>query len=141
MKIKIKRIDKEVELPKHSRSGDAAIDIRSAESLILKPDERRAIKSGIAIELPEGYAGFVWDRSGIAALHGIHTMAGVLDSNYRGELVIVLKNLSNQDFEIKKNDRIAQLAIQKVETVEVEEADELSETNRGEGKFGSSGTR
>jgi len=141
MKIKIKRIDKEIELPRYSRKGDAALDIRSAEDCTIKPLERKIVKSGVALELPEGYAGLVWDRGGIAAKHGIHTMAGVLDSNYRGELMIVLKNLSEKDFEIKKGDRIAQLLIQPVIKADVEEVDELSESNRGDKGFSSSGIK
>ncbi|MBI2629614.1 dUTP diphosphatase [Candidatus Pacearchaeota archaeon] len=139
MKIKIKRLNKEIELPKHQRKGDAAIDIRASENVIIKSGERKVVKSGIAIELPEGYAGLVWDRGGMAANHGIHTMAGVLDSNYRGELMIVLKNLSEKDFEIKMGDRIAQLLVQKVENVEVEEVENLSESERNEARFMSSG--
>lgn len=81
----------------------------------------------------------MWDRGGMAANHGIHTMAGVLDSNYRGELMIVLKNLSEKDFEIKMGDRIAQLLVQKVENVEVEEVENLSESERNEARFMSSG--
>lgn len=141
MKIKIKRFDKEIELPKYSRKGDAALDIRSAESCIIEAGKRKAVKSGIAIELPEGYVGLVWDRGGIAAKHGVHTMAGVLDSNYRGELMIVLKNLSEDDFKIERGDRIAQLVIQQVVEADVEESDELSDSNRGDGRFCSSGVK
>ncbi len=139
--IKIKRIDKEIELPKYSREGDAALDIRSAETLVLKAGEKRVVKSGIAIELPEGQVGLVWDRGGMAAKHGIHTMAGVLDSNYRGELMIVLKNLSEDNFKIEKGDRIAQLVIQPVSEAVIEESEELSDTERGEGRFTSSGVK
>ena len=139
--IKIKRIDKEIELPKYSREGDAALDIRSAETLVLKAGEKRDVKSGIAIELPEGQVGLVWDRGGMAAKHGIHTMAGVLDSNYRGELMIVLKNLSEDNFKIEKGDRIAQLVIQPVSEAVIEESEELSDTERGEGRFTSSGVK
>lgn len=141
IKIKIKRLDKDLEIPKYSRNGDAALDIRSAESLILKTDERKIIKSGVVIVVPEGYVGLVWDRGGMAAKHGIHTMAGVLDSNYRGELMIVLKNLSEKDFEIRKGDRIAQLVIQPVLNAETEEIEHLDETERGEGRFSSSGIK
>jgi dUTP pyrophosphatase len=139
MKLKVKKLDKSIELPKHQREGDAAIDIRAGENCVIKAGERKIVKSGLAFELPKGYAGLIWDRGGMAAKHGIHTMAGVLDSNYRGELVIVLKNLSDEDFEIKKGDRIAQMLIQKIEEIEIEEVDELGSTDRGEGRFLSSG--
>ena len=139
MIIKIKKLEKSIELPKYQRVGDAAMDIKAGEDYMLRAGERKVVKTGLAFEIPRGYAGLIWDRGGMAANHGIHTMAGVLDSNYRGELMIVLKNLSGVDFEIKKGDRIAQMLIQKVEEVEVEEVDELSSTERGEGRFMSSG--
>ena len=138
-KIKIKRLDKSIELPKFQREGDAALDIRSSEDCVLKVGERRVVKTGLIFEIPLGYAGLIWDRGGMAAKHGIHTMAGVLDSNYRGELMIVLKNLSEEDFNIEKGMRIAQMLIQKVENMDVEEVEEVSDTNRGEGRFSSSG--
>lgn len=139
IKVRVKRLDKEIELPRYQREGDAALDIRSAEECILKPGEKKVVKSGIVFEIPQGYAGLVWDRGGMAAKHGIHTMAGVLDSNYRGELMVVLKNLSDEEFKIEKGDRIAQLVIQPVSEAEIEEAEELNETNRGENKFSSTG--
>ena len=139
--VKVKRLDSEVDLPRAMRSGDAAMDIRSAEGCVLRGGERRVLKTGLVFEIPDGYAGLIWDRGGMAAKHGIHTMAGVLDSNYRGELMIVLRNLSDEDFEIEKGDRIAQMLVQKVETCDVEEISELSESERGEGRFSSSGMK
>lgn len=137
--IKIKRLDKSVEVPKFQREGDAALDIRSSEDCVLKIGERKGIKTGIAMEIPYGYAGLVWDRSGLAIKHGIKTMGGVIDANYRGEIMIILKNLGEEDFKIEKGMRIAQMLIQKIENCEVEEAEELSDTNRGEKGFNSSG--
>lgn len=141
LKVNIKKLDLAVELPGYSRVGDAAMDIRSAEDYILKIGERKTLKTGLAFEIPEGYAGLVWDRGGMAAKHGIHTMAGVLDSNYRGELMIVLKNLSEEDFKIEKGDRIAQMLVQKVEICNFVEVESLTETERGEGRFSSSGIK
>ena len=91
------------------------------------------------MELPEGFVGLVWDKSGLAIKNGIKTMAGVIDSGYRGEIGIVLANLSDQDFKIEKGQKIAQMLIQKVEWAEIEEVKELSKTKRGDGGFGSTG--
>ena len=141
MKIRVKRLHADAQLPCHNRDGDAAMDIRSVESCVIKAGQKHIVHSGLAFEIPKGYAGLVWDRSGLAAKHDLHTMAGVLDSNYRGELMIVLKNLSDNDFEVSVGDRIAQLLVQPVQEIEVEESDELSDTERGEKRFLSSGLR
>lgn len=141
IRVNIKKLDPQVVLPAYSRDGDAAMDIRSAEDYLLKIGERKAFKTGLAFEIPEGYAGLVWDRGGMAAKYGIHTMAGVLDANYRGEMMIVLKNLSEEDFNITRGDRIAQMLVQKVERCAIVEVEHLSETERGAGRFGSSGIK
>jgi len=141
MKIRIKKLDKEIELPMHQREGDAALDIRSSENCIIRPGEKKLVGSGLAFEIPLGYAGLIWDRSGIASKHEVHVMAGVIDSNYRGEIKILMKNLSNKEFEIARGDRIAQMLIQPVQSVEIEETDNLSETSRNDNGFLSSGKR
>jgi dUTP pyrophosphatase len=97
------------------------------------------VKTGIALELPVGYVGLIWDKSGLAANHGLKTMAGVLDAGYRGELQIVVTNLSKEIYSIKKHDKVAQMLIQRIESPELIEVDELSDTSRGEGGFGSTG--
>lgn len=139
IRIKIKRLDKSIELPKFQREGDAALDIRSSEDCILKVGERKAIKTGISVEIPLGFVGLIWDRSGLAVKHGIKTMGGVIDANYRGQIMVILKNLGEEDFKIEKGMRIAQMLIQKIENFKVEEVEELSDTNRGEQGFNSSG--
>ncbi len=139
MKIKIKKLNSEAIVPKYAHEGDAGMDLFSVENLILKSKHRVAVKTGISIGLPKGYVGLVWDKSGVALKSGIKTMAGVMDSGYRGEYKIVLINLSSKNFEIKKGQKIAQLLIQKIEGPKIEIVEELSETKRGEGGFGSSG--
>ena len=139
LEIKIKKINSDAILPKYAHRGDAGMDLFSAEELILKPKHRIAVKTGISIELPKDYVGLVWDKSGVVLKSGIKTIAGVMDSGYRGEYKIVLVNLSSNNFEIKKGQKIAQLLIQKIETPKIEIAEELSKTKRGEGGFGSSG--
>lgn len=139
MEIKIKREDKEVELPSNVHEGDAGFDLRSAEEKTIKAGSKEVVNTGLKMAIPPGYVGLIWDRSGLAAKKSIHTLAGVIDSSYRGEVGVVLKNLGEEDFHLEKNMRIAQMVIQKHETVEFVESDELDESKRGEKGFGSSG--
>lgn len=141
MEIKIKKLDKTVELPAYTKEHDAALDLRSNEEGVIKPGETKTFGTGLAFEIPRGHAGLVWDRSGLAAKNSIHTMAGVIDSGYRGEVRIVLKNLGIEDFIIEKGMRIAQLVVQPVLNVDVKEVEELEETSRGATGFGSSGLK
>ena len=139
MKIQIKKICPEAIIPQFAQKGDAGMDLFSVENVILKPGERISCKTGIAIKIPEGYAGLIWDKSGPSHKFGIKTLGGVFDSNYTGEYLIGLINLGKEDFEIKKGQKIAQLLIQKIEEPEIEEVAELPDTNRGAGAFGSTG--
>lgn len=139
MHLYIQKIDPEAKAPLFAYDGDAGMDLFSCEECELRPGEIRAIKTGLKIAVPEGYAGFVWDKSGLA-LRGLTTLAGVLDSGYRGELKVVLANLGKKSYQIKKQQKIAQLIIKKVERPEIVEG-ELDNTERGEGGFGSSGLR
>jgi dUTP pyrophosphatase len=117
-----------------------AFDLQSnEEDYILKPMEKKVFKTGIKIELPKNHVGNIRDRSGLAIKHSIHTMAGIIDPNYRGEVGVVVINLGNTEFKVEKYMRIAQMLIQHCEIVEFEEIKEMSETNRGENGFGSSG--
>lgn len=141
--LPIKRLDPTVELPSYAYAGDAGLDLRASESVVLKPLERRLVSTGLAIAIPEGYAGFVQPRSGLALRKGL-SMAntpGLIDAHYRGELKVCVVNLDSQnDIVIERGERIAQLVIQKVPVVTLTEVDELDETDRGTGGFGSSGT-
>jgi dUTP pyrophosphatase len=140
--VPIKRINPDVELPGYAYEGDAGLDLRSAEDVSLKPFERRLISTGLAVAIPEGYAGFVHPRSGLALKQGL-SMAntpGLIDAHYRGELKICAINLDpTHTIEVKRGDRIAQLVIQKVPVVKLVDVAELDETDRGAGGFGSSG--
>ena len=144
IKLAIKRLDSSVELPSYAYAGDAGLDLRASEDVVLQPFERRLISTGLAIAIPEGYAGFVQPRSGMALKKGL-SMAntpGLIDSHYRGELKVVAVNLdAHEPIEIQKGERIAQLVIQKVPVVDLVEVEELDETDRGAGGFGSSGTK
>lgn len=140
--VPIKRLDPTVELPKYAYAGDAGLDLRSSEDVTLAPFERRLVSTGLAVAIPEGYAGFVQPRSGLALKQGL-SMAntpGLIDAHYRGELKICAINLDpHTPIVIKRGDRIAQLVIQRVPVVELVEVDELDQTDRGAGGFGSSG--
>ncbi|PLW79416.1 dUTP diphosphatase [Candidatus Woesearchaeota archaeon] len=143
MQISIERLDKELELPNFANEHDAGLDLRSAEDQKLAPGEKKIVKTGIKVAIPEGYVGLIWDRSGMAAKYSMHTMAGVIDSGYRGEVGIVIINLGTEDFYIEKGMRIAQMVIQPVLNTKVIEVNKLAEeeTERGAGGFGSSGLK
>lgn len=140
--LPVKRLSPDVELPSYAYSGDAGLDLRSNEDICLKPFERRLVSTGLAIAIPEGYAGFVQPRSGLALREGL-SMAntpGLIDAHYRGELKVCAINLDpEKTIHIIKGERIAQLVIQRVPIVNLVEVDELDETDRGAGGFGSSG--
>ena len=139
MLIKFQKILDDAIIPHYAHPGDAGMDVFSAEETIIKAGERKSVRTGVKMELPEGFVGLVWDKSGLALKNGIKTMAGVIDSGYRGEIGIVLINLGQSDFKIEKGQKIAQMLVQKVERMEIKETKELSETKRGEGCFGSTG--
>lgn len=139
MEIQIKKLDNSAKLPEYAHAGDAGMDIFSVEEAQLAPGERKAIRTGIGIGIPEGCVGFVWDKSGRAVEEGLKTMAGVIDSGYRGEVQIVLVNLGQEPITLEKHQKIAQLVVQPIVTGTVVEVDELNNTSRGEGGFGSTG--
>ena len=136
--IKVQRINPDAKLPSFAYEGDAGMDVFSSEDCKIEPLEKKAIGTGLKIAVPQGYAGFVWDKSGLALNYSLKTMAGVLDPGYRGELKIVLMNLGKESYEVKKGQKIAQLIIKKVERPGIVESD-LDETERGQKGFGSSG--
>ncbi|MCS6788988.1 MAG: dUTP diphosphatase [Patescibacteria group bacterium] len=139
MKIYIQKIDADAKLPSLAYQGDAGIDLYSAEEVIIQSMENKAVRTGIKIAIPEGYAGFIWDKSGLALNSKIKTMAGVIDSGYRGEVRVVMFNLGKTDYKVEKGVKIAQLVIMPIINYELEEVNELDETHRGEKGFGSSG--
>ncbi|WP_443742002.1 dUTP diphosphatase [Tractidigestivibacter sp.] len=140
--LPIKRLDPTVELPSYAYDGDAGLDLRSNEDVTLAPFERRLVGTGLAVAISEGYAGFVQPRSGLALREGL-SMAntpGLIDAHYRGELKVCAINLDpSKSIHIERGERIAQLVIQQVPVVSLLEVDELDETDRGTGGFGSSG--
>jgi len=142
MKVRLQILDKSMIYPGYAHDGDAGLDLRSTIDTVLKPFERKLIPTGIKIEIPPGYAGFIQPRSGLAIKNGISLVntPGLIDSNYRGEIKAILINLdSRESFIIKKNDRICQLVIIKIEHADIIFTKELEKTERGENGFGSSG--
>ena len=137
--LNITKCHPEAIIPKYAHKGDAAFDLHAIEDVLLKVNEKKIIKTGIKMAIPENHVGLVWDRSGLAAKKGIHVMAGVIDSIYRGEILIVLKNLGGEDFQVEKGMRVAQMLIQPVVAAELKEVDWLDETERAENNFGSTG--
>ena len=144
--MKIKIINKSVHpLPNYETIASAGMDIRAnlIEPITLKPLERTIVKTGLFIELPIGFEAQVRPRSGLAAKKGISVLnaPGTVDADYRGEIGVILVNLSNENFTINNGERVAQLVISKHERAEWQEVAELSETSRGSGGFGSTGTK
>jgi len=140
--VSFKRIHPEAGVPEYAHDGDAGCDLRSMCDLELRPGERAIVPTGIAMSIPEGYAGFVQPRSGLAAKHGISIVntPGLIDSHYRGEIKAILINTDPEaSFEIKRGDKVCQLVFQKVDQARFIEVDELDETVRGSGGFGSTG--
>lgn len=141
--IQVKRLDPKLPLPKRAHPEDAGADLYSAQDLVLQPGERALVSTGVAIALPIGTVGLIHPRSGMAAKHGLSIVntPGTIDAGYRGELMVCLLNTDRTEaIEITRGMRIAQLVIQRVELAQFEEVDQLDETERGSGGYGSTGT-
>lgn len=144
IEVQIKRLDKDLPIPQYAKSGDAGVDIYARIDCTLAPGQRAMVPTGIAIALPDGYVCFAHPRSGLAAKHGISIVnaPGTIDAGYRGEVQIILINTDTQNtFEIKRGDRIAQLVFQKVEHANFHEVEELPDSERGRDGFGSTGSK
>lgn len=145
-RIRLRRLPhgRDLPLPGAASAGSAGVDLRAAvdDEVVLQPGERLAVPTGLVLEIPPGREGQVRPRSGLALRHGV-TLAnppGTIDSDYRGEVKVLLIHLGDAPLTIRRGDRIAQLVVARVERVAWEEADELGESDRGEGGFGSTGT-
>jgi dUTP pyrophosphatase len=138
MELKVKRIHPQAKLPSYGHPGDAGLDLFSSEDHLLRPGEVRPVQTGIKVAIPRGYVGLIWDKSGIS-LKGVHKLAGVVDAGYRGEVQVVMVNLGREPYEIKAGMKIAQMLIQPIVEMSVVEAENLDDTSRGEGGFGSTG--
>jgi len=141
MKLKVKKLHKDAKLPTHGHPGDAGMDFYCAEDVVFHPGQQERVHTGVAIEIPEGYVGLIWDKSSISFNLGLKVMGGVIDSSYRGEIIMNLLNVSNKEVLISKDHKVAQMVIQKFEHCDILQVDELSETVRGEGREGSTGRK
>ena len=139
MQIKIKKLHTDSKIPTYGHSGDAGMDFYAYDSVTFQPLSQMRVHTGVAIEIPEGHVGLVWDKSGISFNMGLKIMGGVIDSGYRGEIIMSLLNTTNKEVVLEKGHKIAQMLIQKFEVCDIVETGELSDTVRGEGREGSTG--
>jgi dUTP pyrophosphatase len=142
VRVAVKRLDRDLPLPRYAREGDAGLDLYAATTTVIEPGARAVIPTGLAIAIPPGFAGFVIPRSGLALKHGLSLVntPGLIDAGYRGEVrVIVINHDPGATVTLARGERIAQLVIQAVPAVELMEVDELSASERGTGGFGSTG--
>lgn len=138
MNLLVKKLDADAKIPSRATEGSAGYDISSAEDVTIAAKSRAGVSTGISIRVPKNTYGRIAPRSGLAVKHGIDVLAGVVDFDYTGEVKVILYNTSDEDYFVKKGDRIAQLILERIETPEVEAVLELSETSRT-GGFGSTG--
>lgn len=139
MKLKIRKLHEDAVVPVYAHPGDAGMDLYALEDCLVAPLKRAAVRTGLSFEIPEGYVGLIWDKSGLALNKGAKTMGGVIDAGYRGEVQVVVANLGEGPLEIRKGTKVAQMLIQPVAAAAIEVVEELSDTARGSGGFGSTG--
>ena len=137
--LKVKKLNEEAIVPTKANISDAGYDLYALSGAIVEKNCHKLIKTGIALAIPEGYVGLIWPRSGMAYKHGIDVFAGVIDSSYRGDVGVILYNSQRLDYKIQKGDRIAQILFQRIENFDLNLVENLDDTNRGTGGFGSSG--
>lgn len=139
MEINVKRLQPNAKLPTYAHTGDVGMDVYATDTYELQPGERRVFYVGFAMAFPVGYAAIVKDKSSLPNHYGIHTMGGVFDAGYRGEYNVQLINLGTEAVKIEQGQKIAQIVLFPVEIATICEVDELSDTDRGTGQFGSTG--
>jgi dUTP pyrophosphatase len=137
--ISVQLINKHAKVPTKANLNDAGFDLYSTLDTVISPKQRKTVRTGIAIQMPDHLAGLIWPRSGLSVKHGIDVLAGVVDSGYRGEIMVCLYNTSDEIVSINTGDRIAQIIFQEVPRVTMEVHDTLGSSQRGENGFGSSG--
>jgi dUTP pyrophosphatase len=138
--VSVKSLDDKAKTPTRANENDAGWDLYSTVEAIIPPKQRKTVNTGIAIQMPEHFAGLIWPRSGLSVKQGIDVLAGVIDSGYRGEIMVCLYNTSDEDVSIHIGDRIAQIIFQEVPRVIMEVHDSLGSSQRGDNGFGSTGT-
>jgi len=138
--VNVKLLEKNAIIPTKANANDAGWDLYSIVDIVIPSKQRNTVKTGIALEIPEHMAGLIWPRSGLSVKKGIDVLAGVIDSGYRGEIMVCLYNTSDEDVSIKHGDRIAQIIFQEVPCVMMLHQEGLGSSQRGDNGFGSSGT-
>ena len=138
-KVKVALLEPNAKVPTKANFNDAGFDLYSVLDTIIPPKQRKTVRTGISVEMPEHFAGLIWPRSGLSVKQGIDVLAGVVDSGYRGEIMVCLYNTSDQNVVINTGDRIAQIIFQEVPRVIMEVHESLGSSQRGDNGFGSSG--
>ncbi len=136
--LRIERLSPQAKLPQKAHPGDAAYDLYANDYYSLEPQQQAIIKIGVKMAIPEGFVGLIWDKSGLAS-QGLTTIGGVIDANYRGEIKVILKNLSQEVFKIIPEQKVAQILIQEIAKIEIKEEKITNTTERQDRGFGSSG--
>jgi dUTP pyrophosphatase len=139
-RLHFKRLHTDAKLPARGSEGAAGLDLYAVERVTLEPGARAAVRTGLAVAIPRGYYGRVAPRSGLALRHGIDVLAGVIDSDYRGEILCALVNHGREPFQIETGARVAQLVVEAIATPDPVWAEDLEQTDRGAGGFGSTGS-
>ena len=137
--ISVQLLDNNAKMPTRANINDAGWDLYSTSEVVILPKQRKTVNTGIALQMPEHMAGLIWPRSGLSVKQGIDVLAGVVDSGYRGEIMVCLYNTSDEDVIIHIGDRIAQIIFQEVPRVTMEVQNTLGSSQRGDNGFGSSG--
>ncbi len=140
MDIAVQKLHKDAKLPERFHHDDAGMDLFCLEEVVLSPGERKAVDTGIAMAIPTGYVGLIWDKSSIPLKFGVKSMGGVVDAQYRGEVKVIMINLSDEKQIFASGTKIAQMLIQPIVLPIIKEVKALGDTTRGEGGFGSTGT-
>lgn len=141
MELNILKLKEGAKIPTFAHQGDAGADLYAVEETTITPNSRGLVPTGIAMEIPEGYVGLVWDKSGLAVKAGITTLAGVIDAGYRGEISIAIFNTTSEPYVFHLGDKVAQILIQKIEHPTFIQVDALTDTSRSDGRFGSTGRK
>ncbi len=139
MNLRIKLLSPDAKVPTKGHPGDAGIDFYSTEAVVFAPHGQMRVPTGVAVEIPEGYVGLIWDKSSVSFNQGLKVMGGVIDAGFRGEVTMSLYNTTSKEQVIEKGNKIAQMILQKFEECAIVVAEELSDTVRGAGREGSTG--
>ncbi len=139
--IHIKKLNSSAVVPSYAHTHDAGMDLYACESIVITAGMRGLVPTGVAMAIPAGYVGLIWDKSGMALKFGLKVMGGVIDSGYRGEIKVIVHNLSSSDYMVRAGEKIAQMLIQPVVQMPLVEVEDLDATLRGKGGFGSTGLK